>query len=153
MAKNDKTAKLAVQLLPNSVWEMVKPLIPSLRQNPKTTIGRAPVPHREALSGILYVLRMGVSWEDLPLDLGWGTGMTCWRRVRALQKAKVWSKVVKVLAANLPDGQIIPFDRMSEFTPRGPRVKKKKTRLALSFADRTKKPKKTTRVKSAKSKK
>jgi hypothetical protein len=108
MAKNDKTAKLAVQLLPNSVWEMVKPLIPSLRQNPKTTIGRAPVPHREALSGILYVLRMG---------------------------------------------QIIPFDRMSEFTPRGPRVKKKKTRLALSVADRTKKPKKTTRVKSAKSKK
>jgi transposase len=125
MAKSDATARLAVQYLPSHVWEMVEPLIPNLRANPKTTIGRKPVPHREALSGILYVLRMGVSWEDLPLELGWGTGMTCWRRVRALQRAKVWPKIVKVLAANLPDGATIPFDRMSEFRPRGPRVKKK----------------------------
>lgn len=125
MAKSDVTARLAVQYLPGPVWEMVEPLIPNLRANPKTTIGRKPVPHREALSGILYVLRMGVSWEELPLELGWGTGMTCWRRVRALQKAKVWPKIVKVLAANLPDGATIPFDRMAEFRPRGPRVKKK----------------------------
>lgn len=124
MSKNGRQDKLAVQLLPGPVWEAVEPLIPSLRPNPKNYQGRKPVPHREALSGILYVLRTGVSWEELPLELGWGTGMTCWRRVRALQKAKAWPKIVQVLANQLPDGPEIPFDRLKDFRPRGPRKKR-----------------------------
>lgn len=124
MLKNGKPNKLASQLLPHPVWEAVEPIIPNLRPNRKTPQGRKPVPHREALSGILFVLRTGVSWEELPLELGWGTGMTCWRRVRALQKAKAWPKIVQVLANLLPDGQEIPFDRMKDFRPRGPRKKR-----------------------------
>jgi len=124
MLKNGKQGKLAVQILPGPVWEAIEPLIPNLRPNPKNHQGRKPVPHREALSGILYVLRTGVSWEELPLDLGWGTGMTCWRRVRALQKARVWPKIVQILVKQLPDGPEIPFDRMKDFRPRGPRKKR-----------------------------
>lgn len=124
MSKNGKPHKWAGQLLPRPVWDVVEPLIPNLRANRKNLQGRKPVPHREALSGILYVLRTGVSWEELPLDLGWGTGMTCWRRVRALQKAKAWPKIVQVLATHLPDGPEIPFDRMKDFRPRGPRKKR-----------------------------
>lgn len=140
MAENSSPAKLSRKLMPEEVWVKVKPLIPNLRTNKKTTTGRKPVPHRQVLSGILYVLRRGVSWEDLPVELGWGTGMTCWRRVRALQKAKVWNSVVRVLTEQLPDGRQIPFDRVDHFQSRGPRTKEPE--FILSVSDRTRAPKK-----------
>lgn len=32
------------------------------------------------LQGVLFVLFTGIGWEDLPQELGFGSGMTCWRR-------------------------------------------------------------------------
>lgn len=46
----------------------------------------------QALNGIIFVLRTGIPWEDLPQELGYGTGMTCWRRLRDWQAADVWHK-------------------------------------------------------------
>src|SRR4030095_2563562 len=40
--------------------------------------------------GILFVLRTGVPWQLLPRELGCGSGMTCWRRLRDWQLAGVW---------------------------------------------------------------
>ncbi|MDR2128310.1 MAG: transposase [Burkholderiaceae bacterium] len=34
------------------------------------------------LKAILFVLRTGVSWEDMPQETGLGSGMTFWRRLR-----------------------------------------------------------------------
>lgn len=38
---------------------------------------------RAALNGILFVLHTSVPWEDLPHELGFGSGMTCWRGLRS----------------------------------------------------------------------
>ena len=54
---------------------------------------RPPVPNRNALIGILFVLRTGIPWEYLPKELGAGCGMTCWCRLRDWQVAGVWEKV------------------------------------------------------------
>ena len=51
------------------------------------------MPHRAALTGILFVLRTGIPWEDLPGALGCGCGMTCGRRLRDGQAAGGWDKV------------------------------------------------------------
>jgi transposase len=51
---------------------------------------RPPIGNREALAGILFVLKTGVAWEDLPREMGCGCGMTCWRRLRDWQRAGVW---------------------------------------------------------------
>ena len=51
--------------------------------------GRKPFDDRLALQGILFVLHTGVGWEHLPQELGFGCGMTAWRRLRAWQQAGV----------------------------------------------------------------
>ena len=36
---------------------------------------------RKALTGIIFVLKIGIPWEMLPQEMGCGSGMTCWRRL------------------------------------------------------------------------
>ncbi|WP_230950774.1 IS5 family transposase, partial [Xanthomonas translucens] len=63
--------------------------------------GRPRVDDQSALNGIVYVLRTGIAWEDLPQELGYGSGMTCWRRLRDWQAAGVWHRLHQVLLAEL----------------------------------------------------
>jgi transposase len=53
------------------------------------------------LSGILFVLHTGIAWEHLPQELGFGCGMTCWRRLRTWQEAGVWQRLHELLLAEL----------------------------------------------------
>jgi transposase len=55
------------------------------------------LPDREVLCGILYVLHTGIQWEYLPQKLGFGSGMTCWRRLRDWNEADVWQRLHEVL--------------------------------------------------------
>jgi transposase len=51
--------------------------------------------------GILFVLITGIGWERLPQQLGYGSGMTCWRRLRDWQAAGVWDQLHELLLADL----------------------------------------------------
>ncbi|MDQ0988697.1 transposase [Streptomyces sp. V2I9] len=53
------------------------------------------------LCGILFVLHTGIQWEYLPKELGFGSGMTCWRRLRDWNEAGVWQQLHEVLLAEL----------------------------------------------------
>ena len=61
--------------------------------------GRKPIEDRKALTGILFVLKTGINWEDLPQEMGCGCGMTCWRRLHDWHRAGVWEKLHEVLLA------------------------------------------------------
>jgi transposase len=56
---------------------------------------------RACLNGIVFVLVTGIGWERLPQQLGDGSGMTCWRRLRDWQAAGVWDRLHQVLLAEL----------------------------------------------------
>ena len=71
---------MARPLLPDDLWAAVEPLLPP--EPPKPKGGRPPIPNRAALTGILFVLRSGLPWEMLPAEMGCGSGMSCWRRLR-----------------------------------------------------------------------
>jgi transposase len=58
----------------------VEPLLP-VRERRFRYPGRKRLPDREALQGILFVLHTGISWTHLPVELGFGSGVTCWRRL------------------------------------------------------------------------
>ena len=78
-------------LLPEALWNLIQPLLPPSPRRPKG--GRPRLPDRACLTGILFVLRSGIPWEMLPRELGCGSGMTCWRRLRDWQEAGIWQLI------------------------------------------------------------
>lgn len=71
---------MSQELVTDELWSLIEPLIPP--EPPKPRGGRPRVPDRAALGGIIFVLRTGIPWEWLPSEMGCGSGMTCWRRLR-----------------------------------------------------------------------
>ena len=51
--------------------------------------------------GILFVLQTGIPWEYLPQEMGCGSGMTYWRRLREWQEEGVWQRLHGLLLAKL----------------------------------------------------
>src|SRR5436853_3618940 len=98
---------MAQPLLPDALWERIEPYIPE--QPPRPKGGRPPLSARQALTGILFVLKTGIPWEYLPQEMGCGSGMTCWRRLRDWQSARVWHKVHKALLDELRGHSGIDF--------------------------------------------
>ena len=90
---------MARLLVPDDLWAAIAPLLPPRR--PKPEGGRPPVPDRAALTGILFVLKTGLPWEYLPAEMGCGSGMSCWRRLRDWQEAGVWAALHRVLLERL----------------------------------------------------
>jgi transposase len=90
---------MAKPLLPDGLWERIRPLIPPEPAKPKG--GRPRVPDRACLMGILFILKSGCPWEYLPREMGCGSGMTCWRRLRDWHVAGIWSLIWKLLLDEL----------------------------------------------------
>jgi transposase len=82
---------MAAALLPDPLWDLVEPFLPTPPRRP--TGGRPRVSDRACLTGIVFVLRSGIPWQMLPQELGCGSGMTCWRRLRDWQQAGVWELI------------------------------------------------------------
>ena len=93
----------------NALWAVVEPLLPP--EPPKPRGGRPRLSDRGVLNGIMYVLRTGTPWELLPPELGWGSGMTCWRRLRDWQAAGVWDRLHRVLLERLAGAGRIDWSR------------------------------------------
>ncbi len=79
---------MAKPILSDELWALIEPLLPSHPPSPQG--GRPRLSDRATLTGILYVLHTGIPWEYLPREMGCGSGMTCWRRLRDWQRAGVW---------------------------------------------------------------
>jgi transposase len=101
---------MAKPLLDDELWNLIEPLIPKKRRRFRYP-GRKPICDRAALTGILFVLRTGIPWEYLPKEMGCGSGMTCWRKLRDWQKAGVWDKMHQVLLNKLRQADQIDFTR------------------------------------------
>jgi transposase len=85
------------------------PLLPPPPPRPRG--GRPRVPDRATLTGILFVLKSGIPWEMLPWEMGCGSGMTCWRRLRDWQRAGVWARLHRVLLDRLGRANAIDWSR------------------------------------------
>ena len=100
---------MAEPLISNALWERIEPLFPKLPPHPKG--GRPWAGNREALTGILFVLRSGIRWEMLPHEMRCGGGMTCWRRLRNWQAAGVWDQLHRVLLDELREADEMDWSR------------------------------------------
>lgn len=100
---------MAKPLVSDTLWERIEPLLPAEPAKPKG--GRPRLPDRACLTGIVFVLRSGIPWEMLPHELGCGSGMTCWRRLRDWQAAGVWDRLHRALLDELGAAGAIDWER------------------------------------------
>ena len=94
----------------DGLWERVAPLIPA-RQRRSRCPGRKALDDRLVLNGVLHVLHTGIAWEDLPAEYGYGSGVTCWRRLREWQRAGVWEALHQQLLTELNAAGAIDWSR------------------------------------------
>ena len=94
-----------------ALFKKIEPLLPVFVPSAKG--GRPRVSDEMVLNGILFVLRTGIPWEELPQELGFGSGMTCWRRLRQWQEAGVWHQLHMLLLAELRSAGRLDFSRAS----------------------------------------
>ena len=101
---------MASQIVTDELWELVEPLIPKVERRRRFP-GRKRIPDRQVLTGILFVLKTGIPWEDLPREMGCGSGVTCWRRLAEWQQQGVWQRLHEVLLARLNAADEIDWQR------------------------------------------
>ncbi len=100
---------MAKVLLPDELWSLIAAHLPARPPSPKG--GRPRIGDRATLTGILFVLRTGISWEYLPRELGCGSGMTCWRRLHEWMQAGVWQSIHEAILRRLREYDQIVWDR------------------------------------------
>ena len=100
---------MARLLVPDELWELVEPLLP--RRTPSPRGGHPPVDDRVCLTGILFVLKTGIPWEDFPCEMGC-CGMTLWNRLDGWRRAGVWQRLHELLLARLRGAGQIDFSRV-----------------------------------------
>ena len=97
--------------MPDGLWERVEPLLPPPRPRRHRYPGRRRVGDRAALAGIVFVLKTGIAWNQLPAGLVGCSGITCWRRLRDWTEAGVWPALHEVLLAELRATDRLDLDR------------------------------------------
>jgi len=100
---------MAGLLVTDDLWEVVEPLLPKHEPSPKG--GHPRVPDRVCLTGILFVLKTGLPWEDFPQEMGC-SGMTLWNRLDEWRSAGVLDKLHQVLLGKLRAEDQIDFSRV-----------------------------------------
>ena len=101
---------VAPWIVSDELWGLVEPLLPRVERRFRYP-GRKRLDDRAALQGILFVLHTGIAWRHLPLELGFGSGSTCYRRLCEWQEAGVWEKLHALLLAELRAAGEIEWSR------------------------------------------
>ena len=88
-------------LLTEAQWKKIAPLLP---KPPKQRKGGRPwIENRRVLEGILWILRSGARWQDLPEKFPHPS--TCWRRLRDWEERGVWLNIWRAFLSELNERQ------------------------------------------------
>jgi transposase len=102
---------MARPLVEDALWERVRPILPPPKPRRFRFPGRKPVDGLKARTGLLLVLKTGIPREDLPVEMGCGFGMTCWRGPHEWHHAGVWDCLHTLLLAEWLGADRIDWSR------------------------------------------
>jgi len=105
-----RLSDMPADLVSDDLWERIAALLPTRPARRHRHPGRLPVPDRVALAGIIYVLRKGVAWRDVPIQVVGCSGVTAWRRLRDWTEAGVWPRLHEVLLAELRKASLLDME-------------------------------------------
>jgi transposase len=101
---------MAGKLLPDELWNEIAHLFPQHVQSPEG--GRHPKEHRVVLTAILFVLKTGIGWEDLPLEAFACSYKTCNRRLREWTELGIWQQIHQLFLAKLRGADQLDWSRV-----------------------------------------
>lgn len=96
------------RLLTDEQWERIAPYLPEHPPSPKG--GRPRESDRECLEGILWLVRTGARWQDIPVDLP--SGSTCWRRLVEWAGEGVLEEIHAILIEELANLGQLDFEEL-----------------------------------------
>jgi len=102
---------MAAPLLSDELWSRIEPLLPQAKPRRFDHPGCKPLAARQVLTGILFVLKTGLRWNDLPCEMVCGSGSRCRRWLKAWAEAGFWSRLHEVLLAELNEAGKIDWSR------------------------------------------
>lgn len=131
-------AKRVSRILSDEQWAVLQPLFPAPKvRKGKNKGGRPWRGNRECLEGIIWVLRSGARWKDLPPPFP--SGVTCWRRLRDWEKKGIWRAAWEALLGVLDErGRLDLEEAYMDATFRA--AKKGATESASPSAGRARRP-------------
>jgi transposase len=92
--------------LKDEQWQKPEPLLPNARPGKKG--GRPWQDNRQVLEGILWVLKSGARWRDLPER--YPSPVTCWRRLRLWEDLGIRLDIWRALLSELDERQYLDWD-------------------------------------------
>ena len=96
------------RVLTDEQWERIAPHLP--KHPPSAKGGRPRADDRECLEGILWLLRTGARWRDIPIDMP--SGSTCWRRLAEWAGEEVLPNIQAVLVEELDELSKLDLDEV-----------------------------------------
>jgi transposase len=96
------------RVLTDQQWQRIAPHLPEHPPSPKG--GRPRADDRECLEGLLWLLRTGARWQDIPVDLP--SGSTCWRRLQEWSSEEVLEDIQAILIEELHELGRVDFDEL-----------------------------------------
>jgi transposase len=100
---------MAKPLVSDALWQRIEPLLPPPPPRRQRFPGRKPLDYRKILTGIIFVLKTGINWDDLPAELGWGCGKTCRTYLKEWQKTGIWDRLHHILLEELQEAEKIDW--------------------------------------------
>jgi transposase len=97
------------QLLPDDLWKEIESLFPVYEFSPEG--GRHPKTHRVVLTAILFVLKTGIGWKDLPTEAFGVSYKTCLRRLREWSQLGLWQRIHELFLAKLREADLLDWSR------------------------------------------
>jgi transposase len=101
---------MAGKLLPDDLWDAIAPLFPKHAQSPEG--GRHPKEQRLVLTAILFVLKTGIGWKDLPLEAFGCSYRTCQRRLKEWTERGLWQQIHELFLAKLRGTDQLDWSRV-----------------------------------------
>jgi transposase len=97
-------------LLPDELWVEIQHLFPVHVPSPKG--GRPPVNDRDVLTAIIFMLKTGIRWEDLPTEAFGVSEKTCRRRINDWQELNLWQEMHQCLLSKLRGADLLDWSRV-----------------------------------------
>jgi len=101
---------MSSRLLPDELWNEIEPLFPEYEFSPDG--GRPPTETRTVLTAVLFVLKTGIGWKDLPTEAFGVSYKTCTRRIDEWTAAGIWQQIHELFLAKLRGAEVLDWSRV-----------------------------------------